>query len=236
MNERYTYGLVDAEPYMTDESGVYFTYKGTKISSEIKGLFNIYNMLGAATYADVFGIDKEIIASAFSKLKELKGRIQHIKTGQDFDVVVDYAHTSDSLEALYRAFPNQKKICLLGSTGGGRDKWKRPEMGKIADDYCDYIILANEDPYDEDPLSIIEDIQKGVNNKTAEIILDRGQAIDKAVALGYEWQKNGERVAVLISGKGTDPYIMGADGSKIPWSDAKVAESALLKHNKEVES
>jgi len=236
VNERYTYGLVDAEPYMTDENGVYFTYKGTKISSEIKGLFNIYNMLGSATYADVFGIDKEIIASAFFKLKELKGRVQHIKTGQDFDVVVDYAHTADSLEALYKAFPNQKKICLLGSTGGGRDKWKRPEMGKVADEYCDYIILADEDPYDEDPLTIIEGVQSGIKNKTCEVVLDRRDAIEKAVQLGYEWRANGEKVAVLISGKGTDPYIMGPNGSKVHWSDAKVAEGALLKHSNAVKS
>lgn len=231
VNERYTYGLVDAEPYMTDENGVYFTYKGTKMSSEIKGVFNIYNMLAAATYADVFGIEKETIAKAFGKLNELKGRIQHVKTGQDFDVVVDYAHTADSLEALYKAFPNQKKICLLGSTGGGRDKWKRPAMGKVADTYCDYIILADEDPYDEDPMEIIEGVQSGIKNKTCEIIIDRALAIEKAVQLGYEWQKNGEKVAVLISGKGTDPYIMGPNGSRVEWSDAKVAESALLKHN-----
>jgi len=230
VNERYTYGLVDAEPYMTDEKGVYFTYKGAKMSSEIKGIFNIYNMLAAATYADVFGIEKEIIASAFSKLKELKGRVQHVKTGQDFDVVVDYAHTAESLEALYKAFPNQKKICLLGSTGGGRDKWKRPAMGKVADDYCDYIILADEDPYDEDSLSIIEGVQSGIKNKSCEIILDRNLAIEKAITLGYEWSKENP-TAVLITGKGTDPYIMGPNGSKVAWSDAKVAEAALLKHS-----
>ncbi len=234
ISERYTYGLVDAEPYTSDENGISFTYKGTRIVSEIKGVFNIYNMLSAATYADVFGIEKETIASALSKLKELKGRVEHIKIGQDFDVVVDYAHTADSLEALYKAFPNQKKICLLGSTGGGRDKWKRPEMGKVADQYCDYIILADEDPYDEDPLSIIEDVQSGIKNKTCEVILNRSLAIDKAVQLGYEWRKENDgenQVAVLITGKGTDPYIMGPEGSKISWSDAKVAEAALLKHS-----
>jgi UDP-N-acetylmuramoyl-L-alanyl-D-glutamate--2,6-diaminopimelate ligase len=109
-------------------------------------------------------------------------------------------------------------------------------MGKVADDYCDYIILADEDPYDEDPMDIIEDVQSGIKNKTCEIIIDRALAIEKAVQLGYEWQAKGEKVAVLISGKGTDPYIMGPNGSKVSWSDAKVAESALLKHNNGVKS
>ena len=227
VNERYTYSLADAEPYTADENGISFNYKGIRITSPLKGVFNIYNMLGAATYADVFGVEKEIIAQALGKIKELSGRVQHIKTGQNFDVVVDYAHTADSLKALYEAFPNQKKVCVLGSTGGGRDKWKRPEMGKMADTYCDYIILANEDPYDEDPLEIIEGVQGGIKNKTCEVILDRREAIEKAVKIAREWDSKNEKVAVLISGKGTDPYIMGPNGSKVPWSDAKVAEAAL---------
>ncbi len=231
VNERYTYSLSDAEPYIANERGVGFHYKGTVMSSELKGVFNIYNMLAAATYADVFGIEKTIIASAFEKLKELKGRVQHVKIGQNFDVVVDYAHTADSLKALYEAFPNQKKICVLGSTGGGRDKWKRPLMGETADTYCDYIILANEDPYDEDPLEIIEGVQSGIKNKTCEVILDRAEAIQKAVSLAKEWESKNEKVAVLITGKGTDPYIMGPNGNKLEWSDAKIAEASLFKLN-----
>ena len=229
VNERYTYSLADAEPYTTDEKGISFNYKGTKITSPLKGVFNIYNMLAAATYADVFGVEKEIIAQALGKINELQGRVQHIKVGQNFDVVVDYAHTADSLKALYEAFPNQKKVCVLGSTGGGRDKWKRPEMGKMADTYCDYIILANEDPYDEDPLDIIEGVQSGIKNKTCEVIIDRREAIEKAVRIAHEWDSKNEKVAVLISGKGTDPYIMGPSGTKQEWSDAKVAEIALFK-------
>lgn len=229
VNERYTYSLADAEPYTADEKGISFNYKGTKITSPLKGTFNIYNMLAAATYADVFGVEKEVIALALGKINELQGRVQHVHVGQNFDVVVDYAHTADSLKALYEAFPNQKKVCVLGSTGGGRDKWKRPEMGKIADTYCDHIILADEDPYDEDPLDIIEGVQSGIKNKTCEVIINRREAIEKAVKIAREWDSKNEKVAVLISGKGTDPYIMGPNGTKQEWSDAKVAENALLK-------
>lgn len=229
VNEKYSYSLVDAEPYKSDEKGISFTYKGVQISSPLKGVFNIYNMMGAALYADAFGVPKETIAKALGNLNELLGRVQHVHVGQNFDVVVDYAHTADSLKALYEAFPNQKKICVLGSTGGGRDKWKRPAMGQVADTYCDYIILADEDPYDEDPLEIIEGVQSGIKNKTCEVIIDRREAIEKAVRLAREWDSKNEKVAVLISGKGTDPYIMGPNGTKVPWSDAKVAEEALNK-------
>jgi UDP-N-acetylmuramoyl-L-alanyl-D-glutamate--2,6-diaminopimelate ligase len=112
----------------------------------------------------------------------------------------------------------------LGNTGGGRDTWKRPEMGKIAEAYCDHIILTNEDPYDEDPRAIVEAMSTGIEDKSKlTIIMDRREAIRHALHTapdgGY----------VLISGKGTDPYIMGPNNSRIPWSDARVVEEELAK-------
>jgi UDP-N-acetylmuramoyl-L-alanyl-D-glutamate--2,6-diaminopimelate ligase len=146
-----------------------------------------------------------------------------VNAGQSFPVVVDYAHTPDSLEALYGAFAPYRKICVLGNTGGGRDKWKRPVMGSIAESHCDTIILTNEDPYDEDPRSILEEIASGMHTKKPEIILDRKEAIERAVSIA----RDTEHAAVLITGKGTDPYIMGPKGSRIPWDDATVARAAL---------
>jgi UDP-N-acetylmuramoyl-L-alanyl-D-glutamate--2,6-diaminopimelate ligase len=138
--------------------------------------------------------------------------------------VVDYAHTPDSLEKLYQAFKDVPKVCVLGNTGGGRDTWKRPEMASIAEKYCDQIILTNEDPYDEDPRKIVEEMERGITDKSkVEIIMDRRLAI--ATALG-EAKDNGY---VLVSGKGTDPYIMGPHNSKEPWSDAKVVQEELAK-------
>ena len=149
--------------------------------------------------------------------------MEKINEGQEFDVVVDYAHTPDSLKAVYETYKNHKTICVLGNTGGGRDTWKRLEMGKIADEYCSQIILTNEDPYDEDPIKIVEDIKKGIKNKPVEMIMDRRQAINKSISLA----KNGN--AVLITGKGTDPYIMGPRGTKQEWDDAVVAREELKK-------
>jgi UDP-N-acetylmuramoyl-L-alanyl-D-glutamate--2,6-diaminopimelate ligase len=142
---------------------------------------------------------------------------------QDFEVVVDYAHTADSLQKLYSVFKDSRKIGVLGNTGGGRDTWKRPEMAKVANAECSYIILTNEDPYDEDPMKILNDMLPGITSTPYEIIMDRREAIHKAISLA----KPGD--TVLISGKGTDPYIMEAHGKKTPWSDYNVAQEELEK-------
>jgi UDP-N-acetylmuramoyl-L-alanyl-D-glutamate--2,6-diaminopimelate ligase len=112
---------------------------------------------------------------------------------------------------------------VLGSTGGGRDGWKRPVLGKIADEYCSEIIITNEDPYDEDPIKIINEVASGVTSHTPIIIIDRREAIAKAISLA----NTGD--VVLITGKGTDPYIMGPNGSKQVWDDASVAKEELEK-------
>jgi UDP-N-acetylmuramoyl-L-alanyl-D-glutamate--2,6-diaminopimelate ligase len=154
---------------------------------------------------------------------QISGRVDKVDAGQNFEVIVDYAHTPDSLEALYKAFHDKKKICVLGNTGGGRDTWKRPVMAGIADKYCDKIILTNEDPYDEEPMKILEEMKEGVKIHQVKIILDRREAIKTAISLA----KNTD--VILVSGKGTDPYIMEENGKKRAWSDKKVATEELEK-------
>jgi UDP-N-acetylmuramoyl-L-alanyl-D-glutamate--2,6-diaminopimelate ligase len=95
-------------------------------------------------------------------------------------------------------------------------------MARIADELCDQIILTNEDPYDEDPREIVDEMAKAITRKPLEICMDRRQAIRKAIELA---RPGG---VVLITGKGTDPYIMGKNGTKTPWSDARVAEEELI--------
>lgn len=223
IKEQYKYSLKDAEPFELKESGLSFTFNGVKINSHLSGKFNIYNILAAATFAKTQNISAEIIKKAIEKFKGIRGRVEKIEEGQDFVVIVDYAHTADSLEKLYETFQNSRKICVLGNTGGGRDKWKREIMGAVADKYCDRIILTDEDPYDEDPREIINDMTKGIKSENYEIIMNRQEAINKALSLA----ETGD--TVLITGKGTDPYIMGANNSKLPWDDATVAREELNK-------
>ncbi len=221
--EKKPFSIKHAEPYVTNERGTLLTLDGVSIHSPLTGVFNIYNILAAATFAKSIGIKTEVIKSAIEKLSKVKGRVERVEEGQKFGVIVDYAHTTDSLEKLYKSFENHRKICVLGNCGGGRDTWKRPEMAHIAEKYCSEIILTNEDPYDEDPEKIINDMKKGLKEKEATVIMDRRLAIKEAIS------KARDNDVVLITGKGTDPYIMEAKGKKTPWSDEQVTRSELRK-------
>lgn len=220
-DKKVTYSLKDVEPYEIKSEGISFTLGGKVVQSPLSGLFNLYNLLAGVTCAKNFEVTDDIIVRALEKFNGVKGRVERIQAGQDFSVVVDYAHTPDSLEKFYQVFEKSRNICVLGGTGGGRDNWKRKEMGRIADSYCEEIILTDEDPYDEDPNKIVADVALGILNQVPTIIMNRREAIREALKRA----KTGD--AVLITGKGTDPYIMGPNGTKTPWSDAQVAREEL---------
>lgn len=242
---KYPYSLSLVEPWNADDTVTTFNFKGIPIKSPLRGVFNIYNLLAAATFAHAIGVDVHVIDKALGELHLIRGRVEYVRLPdehplrdrQKFDVIVDYAHTVGSLTELYKAFPNHKKICVLGNTGGGRDKWKRKEMGAIADQYCDEVILTNEDPYDEDPMEILKPMKEAVLNKPCEIILDRRNAIATALKHAEQDQQpttdnlqpTNTKTVVLITGKGTDPYIMGPNGTKEDWDDADVVREELIK-------
>lgn len=217
------YSISDGAPYELKEEGVVFRLDKTTIYSKLPGEFNLQNMIAAATFAKEIGISEDIIKEAIESIDKIPGRAEKIENDKNIDVYVDYAHTAESLEAIYSTFPNKKLICLLGNTGGGRDTWKRPEMAKVADKYCDHIVLANEDPYDEDPEQIVAPMKEAIKNTPVEIIMDRREAINHVLT------QADENSVVLITGKGTDPYIMEANNKKTPWSDAEVVREELRK-------
>lgn len=221
-DKKVSFSLREIEPYKVLPDGLDFTLNGKRVHSPLSGLFNLYNILAAITAARSQGVSDEIIIRAVEKFDHIAGRVQKIEAGQAFKVIVDYAHTTDSLEKLYKVFDGSKKICVLGGTGGGRDTWKRSEMGRIADQYCSQIILTDEDPYDEDPKQIVEHVAQGITNHTPKIVMERREAIREAI----QQAKPGD--VVLITGKGTDPYIMGPNGTKKPWSDAMIAKEEIL--------
>ena len=216
------FSIKDAEKIQLSKDGVSFLWRQKEIKTKLVGEFNVYNSLAALSLGEAFQIPLQKMANALQNFKGVPGRAEEVRAGQYFTVVVDYAHTPDSLEALYRAYKSHRKICVLSGTGGGRDKWKRPKMGEIASTYCESIILTDEDPYDENPLEIISDIKKGISNPNVEIETDRRVAISKAL------KKAEKDNVVLITGKGTDPYIMGQGGTRTPWSDYGVAREELL--------
>lgn len=218
--ERRAYSLKQGEPHTANDRGVLLTFEGVSMHSPLVGTFNMYNILAAATFARAIGIHTDVIKRAVEKLALVKGRVERVDEGQDFSVFVDYAHTPDSLEQLYKSFPNERKVCVLGNCGGGRDTWKRPAMAKIAEQCCDEVILTNEDPYDESPEAIINDMVAGMEQQPT-VLMDRRLAIRHALARAKRHD------IVLVTGKGTDPYIMGPHGAKTPWSDERIVREEL---------
>lgn len=216
------FGQADASELSLRDGEVSFRYDDVLFTIPHPGMFSVLNALAAIKTAAWLGVPLPVCSEALTSLTVIPGRAEHIEAGQDFLAVVDYAHTPDSLQALYGAYGKRRKICVLGNTGGGRDTWKRPLMGRIAEEMCDEVIFTNEDPYDEDPVAIV-DAMKSELTRPSHTIMDRREAIRTALSLA----KSGD--AVLITGKGTDPYIMEANGKKNPWSDARVVREELEK-------
>lgn len=228
IEQRLPYSLAALSLYSLHKDSVTLVVEDTTIRVPLVGLFNVYNALAAITLTRALGVSIRTIEAALRALPPVRGRVEQFTSSKTADkqitVVVDYAHTPDSLTKLYEAFPSVYKIGVLGNTGGGRDTWKRPEMGTIAAAHCDAVILTNEDPYDENPRAIVEAMAEGIADRSKlSIIMDRRQAIRTAIERcphgGY----------VIVSGKGTDPYIMGANNTREPWSDAAVVTDELAR-------
>ena len=216
--------IVEARNFQSVERGSIFKVDGVKFNLNILGKFNVYNALASICFSLSQGISLSVCASALEKVKEVSGRMEII-IDNPFFVIVDYAHTPEELKSAYEAVSRFKRegskiICVLGSCGGGRDKWKRPVLGKIAADYCDEIIITNEDPYDEDPMEIIRQVSSGAGGKAREI-LDRKEAIKKAL----EFAKAND--VVIITGKGSEPWMCIKGGEKVPWDDRQIVREKI---------
>ena len=216
-DKKYTYGLNLGD----------INQKNLQLTLQLVGDFNIYNSLAAICVGLSQGISLETCKRAVEKVKEIPGRMEEV-ISKPFKVIVDYAFTPVALEKIYQTLTTNYKlqttklICVLGACGGGRDKWKRPVLGKIAEKYCDEVIITNEDPYDEDPLEIIGQVAKGTNEK-AEKILDRREAIRKSLELAKP------NDVVVITGKGCEPWICIKGDKKIPWDDRQVVKEEFKK-------
>jgi UDP-N-acetylmuramoyl-L-alanyl-D-glutamate--2,6-diaminopimelate ligase len=212
-NKKYTYGFNKGD----------INTKNTQFKLNLIGGFNIYNALSAICVGLSQGISLEVCKKALEKVKGTPGRMEEV-ISKPFKVFVDYAFTPNALEKVYQTLKpgNRKMICVLGACGGGRDKWKRPVLGELAGKYCNEVIIANEDPYDEDPMEIISQVADSCQGK-AKKILDRRKAIKKALKLA----QTGD--VVIITGKGCEPWICVAKGKKVPWDDRRVVREEFGK-------
>jgi UDP-N-acetylmuramoyl-L-alanyl-D-glutamate--2,6-diaminopimelate ligase len=211
--------------------GTDFELEGAKYHSPLLGDFNLYNVLAAISVARAFEIPKEKIAQTIKNFKGAPGRLE-ILQDKPFLVCIDYAHTPDALECVYRvarAFwvkNGSRLIGVLGAAGGGRDKWKRPQMGSIAERFCDEIILTDEDPYSEDQEKIIHEIGHGISKKKYKKILDRRLAVREALNMA----KPGD--VVLITGKGAEKTMMTKYGA-MDWDERAIVLEEIGKVTRE---
>ncbi len=221
--------VVKAEKTDFTPRGSHFRIGETDFSLPMPGMFNAENALAATAVCGELGISYSTAADALRDMS-VPGRMERIDEGQPFTVIVDYAPEPESFRKLYEVVETMDKrrvIHVLGSCGGGRDVSRRPVLGRIAGEKADIVIVTNEDPYDDDPMRIIEDVAAGARQagKTDEqdlfLDLDRGKAIERAVAEAREGD------LVLITGKGCEQAIAVGGGKKIPWDDREAARSAI---------
>ena len=224
-DKQLTFGLGDdaelrAEHLELGPRGARFRAGGIELETRLRGRFNVENVLGAVAAARLLGIRDEAIAYGVKELRGVPGRFEAVDEGQPFAVLVDYAHTPDSLENVLRTardLAENRVICVFGC-GGDRDRGKRPLMGRIATELADLAIVTSDNPRSEEPAAIIAEILEGAGD--ADVEPDRREAIARAVAAA------GEGDVVVIAGKGHEQGQQFADGT-IPFDDREVAREAL---------
>lgn len=211
-------------------NGSVFEVDGCSIRLPIPGQFNVSNAMAAIATTTALSVPLSIAQRALEKLSSIPGRMEWIREGQSFFAMVDYAPEPASLKACYHFLslvPYKRLIHVLGSAGGGRDTSRRPVLGQMAAQKANIVIITNEDPYDEDPQNIIDEVAAGARMATeptfAQLltILDRGEAIRTAVTMAQEGDM------VLITGKACEQAICVAHGQKIPWDDRTVLREAI---------
>lgn len=192
------------------------------VSSPLRGRFNVYNVLGSVAAARAMGVSLDVAVAATQTAGQVPGRFEPVEEGQDFAVLVDYAHTPDSLENVLRAARalTDERVHVVFGCGGDRDRGKRPLMGAIAAQLADHVIVTSDNPRSEDPEAIIEEILTGTGPGVRSLP-DRRAAIAEAIG-GAE---RGD--VVVIAGKGHEQGQEFAGGRKIPFDDVTVARDAL---------
>lgn len=228
-----TYGIkndahIKAKEITYSLTNTHFTVKTPKgeieIDSRLIGQFNVYNMLAAIAASYVLNVPLTTIKQALEEVSGVDGRFERVDCGQDFAVIVDYAHTPDSLKnvlATIKEFAKKKVYVVVGS-GGDRDRTKRPLMAQAALDYSDWAIFTSDNPRTEDPMQILRDMTEGIKGDHYEVIENRREAIFRAIELA----ETGD--VVLIAGKGHETY-QEINGIRYDFDDRIVAKEALEK-------
>jgi UDP-N-acetylmuramoyl-L-alanyl-D-glutamate--2,6-diaminopimelate ligase len=206
---------------VVDAHGSRFRAAGIEVETRLRGRFNVENALGAVAAGLLLDLDEDAVAQGIAAVTGVPGRFEAVDEGQPYAVLVDYAHTPDSLATVLRAAREltERRVIVVFGAGGDRDRGKRPLMGKVAADLADITIVTSDNPRSEEPLAIIQDVLQGTG-VDVEIDPDRRSAIARAVSLAEKGD------VVVVAGKG---HEQGQDlgGVVMPFDDREVARDAI---------
>lgn len=208
-------------------------FRGQKlhIKTHLPGDFNVFNSLAAVAVGLSYDLTPEQIEKGIASLESVEGRMNRIDEGQDFDVVIDFAHTPDSFEKLLpvtRKTTAGKLIVVFGSAGGRRDPAKRPIQGEIAGKYADVVILTEEDDRDTDGQKILDQIADGAKKSGKKLKKDLFQIHDRFEAIEFALKQAQKGDTVMLLGKGHEKTIERKSGA-IDWDEAKITREILRK-------
>jgi UDP-N-acetylmuramoyl-L-alanyl-D-glutamate--2,6-diaminopimelate ligase len=237
IGQKVTYSIdtdcqLKAEKLEFKNDGLGFEVGGADFDLKLFGKFNVYNCLAAIGVAQSQGIGIEVCQAGLEKIETMPGRMEFVATGRDFKVLVDYAPEPESMRQLFATIKAHNLVAgriihVFGSCGGGRDVARRPILGELSASNAAIQIITNEDPYDDDPQLIIDQVAEGairarkILNDNLFKIADRREAIKFALSLVSAGD------LVLLTGKGCEQAICVAGGCKIPWDERRVVAEEL---------
>ena len=231
-----TYGIDSGDLRASDvqltTKGVHYTAKidndSYDIQCQIPGTFNVYNSLAVVAVGRIIGLSKQEIENGIASLAGVEGRMTTVDEGQDFTVIVDYAHTPDSFEKVFKDMKptvKGKMIVVFGSLGQG-DKGKRALQGKLSGEYADEVIVCEEDDRKEDGQAIMDEIAAGAESAGKKRDVDLFLVHDRPEAIAFAFKRVRKNDTVLLLGKGHEKTIEHADGEH-PWDEIGTAREAL---------
>ncbi len=224
-------GEYGARLVATGKEGSRFVFRGPGVSLSVElplvARFNVANAVAALATAHLLGLDLEAAARGVAAVKRVRGRVEPVDAGQPFCVLVDYAHTPDALFSVLRAAREmaEGRVAVVFGAGGERDRGKRPEMGRVAGEEADLIVVTTDNPRGEDPAEIAREILVGVPDGARDrtrVVLDRREAIAAALA----WAESGD--VVVVAGKGHEQGQVFRD-KVIPFDDVQVVREELAR-------
>jgi UDP-N-acetylmuramoyl-L-alanyl-D-glutamate--2,6-diaminopimelate ligase len=220
------YSMAEVSQVKSTAHHTAFTWRAQRVELALVGLFQVPNALAAATTAAALGVPADVIVTGLNRAVPVPGRFEVLDTPAPFTVVVDYAHTPDGLRVALdsaRELAGEHRVLCVFGCGGGRDHDKRPAMGATAVDRADVVVVTSDNPRDEDPDAIIEEIVAGVP-AGSELVVRRERA--DAIEIAVELARPGD--VVVVAGKGHERDIE-VGSRRIPFDDAEVAAATVAR-------